>query len=251
MECLKVKELLSEYIEGVLDEQLKKSVEEHLQTCKSCSEELGLLKTYLAKIGSLEKIEAPKDFLEDLHERLQEESKFKKVIRKIFVPVTVKVPFEIAGAAAMLFFVIYLVKTMQPVEKMTAFVPSSREETTVDKLVEKEDERLRPAKTEQTVSPSEDIKENQVRLSLAMEKKRVAPPAIPQTKPIELVLLIKSDTQDIETYSGGIKPVESQITRVGLSEGVNKDMLQAQNLYEREISETDLKELGYKTLIPL
>jgi len=244
MECIKVKELLSEYIDNVLDEQLKKSVEEHLLTCNSCAEELASLKTYLEKINSLEKIEAPVNFIKSLNEKLENENpkpqeqpnfgpkpEFKDTKQKVFMPFKIKLSFKFAGALAMLLLVVYIVKVIQPSEEMTTVIPSSQEKIVTEKLMDKEAKQLALEKREEDLSSSEIIKGNQVPLSLAMEKEKTISSTVSAAKPIELVLLIKPDMQ-VRAYSS-VRTTNLQMKSVDLI-GKDKDVLESGKLREAE-----------------
>ncbi len=261
MECIKVKELLSEYIDNVLDEQLKKSVEEHLLTCNSCAEELASLKTYLEKISSLEKIEAPVNFIESLNEKLENENpkpqeqpnvepepEFKDTKQKVFMPFKIKLSFKFAGALAMLLLVVYIVKIIQPSEEMTTVIPSSQEKIVTEKLMDKEAKQLALEQREEDLSSSEIIKGNQVPLSLAMEKEKAISSTVSAAKPIELVLLIKSDIQDIGAYSS-MQPASLRMKSIDLI-GKDKDVLEGGKLREADNSEAMMDEENSVVIAP-
>lgn len=100
MKCSDVRKILADYLDGVLSQQDRALVEAHLASCKSCSEEFAFLKTYVNEAGSLEKVKAPSDFLEKVHQRLERRFSFEKLMRTLFVPVKIKIPLELAGVAA-------------------------------------------------------------------------------------------------------------------------------------------------------
>lgn len=219
MECSKVKELLNEYIDGTLSAQWKELVEEHLSKCKDCAEELTSLKAYLKTVGSLERVDAPEDFLQRVHERVKQGSRLKNVIQKIFVPVRIKLPFEVVGVAATVLFAIYLVKIMQPVEKIT---PDSsqvlRSEIATKKPI-KENEKL----DLQVTTPVATLANKELKLE------KVPSPAISdglatisEEKPIELILLIKPDIKE-GAYYRARKTTQLQ-SEAGLFEEEEKDI---------------------------
>ena len=109
MECAKIKELLSEYIDNVIDAKTKAVVEEHLKSCSGCSKELTSLKAYISDMGILKDIKAPDGFLKSVHERIDRRFEFEKIMRKIFVPIHIKVPIEALAVAAsvMLIVIVY------------------------------------------------------------------------------------------------------------------------------------------------
>ena len=100
MDCSKIKERLSEYMDEVLDAETKAVVDKHLSTCKNCQEELASLKALVSELGSMEPVESPKDFLDQLHERMEKRSRLSRILRTLFVPMRIKIPLEFAGAVA-------------------------------------------------------------------------------------------------------------------------------------------------------
>ena len=111
MECAKIKDVLSEYIDGTLDAQTEALIDEHLLTCPQCTEELASLKTLIRELGSVESFKAPDDFLEKIHERLKPRVSFRKIMHILFVPGRIKIPLEFATATAMavlIFSILYI-----------------------------------------------------------------------------------------------------------------------------------------------
>ncbi|MBE9571865.1 MAG: zf-HC2 domain-containing protein, partial [Proteobacteria bacterium] len=124
MECAKIKDLLSEYIDGTLDAQTKALIDEHLLACPKCNEELASLKTLIRELGSVESFKAPDDFLEKLHERLEPRVSFRKIMRILFVPGRIKIPLEFATATVMAVLIFSILYIQQP-EKMISDVSES------------------------------------------------------------------------------------------------------------------------------
>ncbi|MBW2059589.1 MAG: zf-HC2 domain-containing protein [Deltaproteobacteria bacterium] len=120
MECERVRELLSEYIDGLLDQETRALVEEHLSSCEGCREELASLEALVEELGSLEPVRAPGDFLERLHERIEARFTLGKLIRVLFVPVRIKVPLEAATALAIAILVLGGLYTYRPKEQIAS-----------------------------------------------------------------------------------------------------------------------------------
>ncbi len=118
MECARIRELLSEYIDGRLSAQTKALLEEHLAACKDCREEHAALESLVTELQSLEPMEAPKDFLETVHERLEPGFSFGKIIRALFVPPRIKIPLELATVMAMAVLVFSLLHIQKPTEQV-------------------------------------------------------------------------------------------------------------------------------------
>jgi len=82
MKCAGIKQLLSEYIDGVLDAQTRTGIKEHIATCAGCQKEMEELKVLVEDLGSLKHAKAPDDFLDRLHERIEPRSGFGKIIKR-------------------------------------------------------------------------------------------------------------------------------------------------------------------------
>lgn len=74
MDCHKTIELLSEYVDGMLDEEMKQEVERHIATCDSCMNEYKMLRNIIDNFHELHESDLPDDFHQKLHDRLIEES---------------------------------------------------------------------------------------------------------------------------------------------------------------------------------
>jgi hypothetical protein len=111
MECSRINELFSEYLDEVLDDSTRRTVEEHLAACGSCAEELSELRSCLAALGSLDTVTAPGDFLEQVRERIEreEQTSFLGWLKaKLFFPLRVKIPLEVAGLAMAALLVVFI-----------------------------------------------------------------------------------------------------------------------------------------------
>ncbi len=70
MECDKAKELLSAYLDGEVTEKERHLLEEHLDSCKSCRQELEELRRIVGLVASLPKEAAPEGFAQRTVARL-------------------------------------------------------------------------------------------------------------------------------------------------------------------------------------
>ena len=179
MECSQIKELLSEYMDGMLDKETADLVEKHLETCEDCREELASLRAISEELSSLESVEAPADFLNKVHERIEQRSLVSRVIRSIFVPTRLKIPFQLATAAAMAVLVFSLFNVIQS-EKQIVGVPFQSEKARTEKPPATDS--LEPAPVEPTYQAQPTL------------QKAVMPEKLAERKPIELVLLLKRET---------------------------------------------------------
>ena len=178
MECPEIKSLLSEYIDGTLDAETKEQVDQHVLTCGHCRKELASLKALVQELGSLEGVEPPKDFLDQLHKRLEKRSWFSNLLRSLFLPFRIKIPLQVAGAVAMAVLV-FSVFHFQREEFRVAEAP--------------------------VVTPKEEVAKKQADLVVGTEKRATETkprPALEKTalqrpsreaRPIEVALLLRKD----------------------------------------------------------
>ncbi|NIO03654.1 MAG: hypothetical protein GTN74_03300 [Proteobacteria bacterium] len=176
MECAEIEELLSEYIDGILGENRKALVEKHLSTCQSCREELASLKALVNELGSLDSVEAPRDFLEKLHERMEPRFGLGRLIHWLFVPVRIKVPLEFATVGAIALLIFY-VSSMEERKSQIARAPEistsvqSEEERALDTVkttLEKEPEKAKRLFEQETVRQP-DQERKTIELALILE----------------------------------------------------------------------------------
>lgn len=73
MKCNEIRELLSLYIDRMLDEKQLKEVEEHLSTCDACKNEYNEMKEMLDLLGQAEMLPVPDAFSFRLKKALKEE----------------------------------------------------------------------------------------------------------------------------------------------------------------------------------
>ena len=114
MHCSQITDLLSEYVDDVLDPTTRARVEEHLADCQTCTAELASLRTYLEAMGSLPQAQAPADLLASVHERLEHHGFFRRLLTWLFFPLRVKLPFEAAGLVAASVLVVLLYRGTDP-----------------------------------------------------------------------------------------------------------------------------------------
>lgn len=114
MKCNQTKELLSAYIDEMLDPVARKNLELHLSSCHGCTEELLTLKKYLSKVNSLRPVKAPDDFLEKVNDRIKRRFEFEKIMHTLLMPAKIKIPLETAGVLLTVVFVVIIYKIISP-----------------------------------------------------------------------------------------------------------------------------------------
>lgn len=71
MQCNDIQEMLSAYIDGVLDENEVSAVEDHIRICSFCSQELTALRETVKLLNSLGEVSPPGEFRSRLMQRLE------------------------------------------------------------------------------------------------------------------------------------------------------------------------------------
>ena len=124
MECESIRERLSEYIDDIVDPATKARMEAHLLACEQCKAELSSLRAVVGELSSLESVEAPRDFLERLHERMEPRFTIRRLAEILFLPAHIKIPLELATVAALVLLIFVGLYTHQP-EEQIALAPES------------------------------------------------------------------------------------------------------------------------------
>jgi hypothetical protein len=178
MECATIKELLSEYMDDTLDPNIRARLEDHLVTCKGCTEELTSLRALVQELHSLEPVEAPADFLDELHKRMEPRFQFSKILRMLFIPARIKIPLEFATVAVMAVLIFSFLHT-QEAEKQ--FVDMSQGPPPV-----------RFAKQHTEKPPQPNFKKDVYQAKPSLDDVTVMQPA-EETESIVLALLVETD----------------------------------------------------------
>lgn len=80
--CKEVNELMSLYIDGLLDDEKTREFEEHINNCRACRSELDEMLAVVRMCNDVEEVKVPDDFKSKLHSKLtavkEEESNKKK-----------------------------------------------------------------------------------------------------------------------------------------------------------------------------
>jgi len=114
VQCAKVEEQLSEYIDDLLDTPVRSLVDAHLQNCPACHKTLEELKTLVRDLGDLEPVSAPPDFFDKVQQRLLKRSWARRIFEALFVPPLVKLPLQFAAVAVMAILVITISYRITP-----------------------------------------------------------------------------------------------------------------------------------------
>ncbi len=110
MECSQIRAILFEHMDTEIPAEFKEEVDAHLAVCRSCAMQLEALRDQLHALGTLPKLEAPRDLFDHVRSRLEKPSIFSVLgqwLRHLFAG---KRFFQLAGAAAAAALVIVTVQ---------------------------------------------------------------------------------------------------------------------------------------------
>jgi len=124
MECNKIQETLSSYLDGILTSEENKLIDEHLKSCQKCQGALADLKKTVEHIKNIEEAEPPAWFTQKTMARIKAETGHQKgFLQKLFYPLHIKLPIEAIAVIAIAVTTIYIFKSVQS-EIQLAKVPS-------------------------------------------------------------------------------------------------------------------------------
>jgi len=113
MNCSETKELLSQYVDDVLDQKTALRVEEHCRTCAACAEELQSLQGYMRRMRSLQQVRAPADFTEKVRARIYRKPFYRRLFEALVQQASRKAAWEVVGVAAAAVIVMVIVYPFQ------------------------------------------------------------------------------------------------------------------------------------------
>lgn len=165
MNCERIQNLLSEYLEGTLSGNDQAGVTDHLRACLPCRTAQDELKETLQLFRSLPPIQAPPELLEGVRSRIAlEEAPATPLWKKLFLPAHIKVPLE-AAAAVLLFLLVYSAQKEDfpkvfspppppPAARMDAAPAAEKGTATVGRDAEKAGEPVGPVKAKVRKAPT-------------------------------------------------------------------------------------------------
>ncbi|MBI5576513.1 MAG: zf-HC2 domain-containing protein [Deltaproteobacteria bacterium] len=134
MECERIQDLLSDYLDGSISESGHADVSAHLRKCRICAETAGGLESTIRMLKAMPSMKAPPELAERIRRETERPAPSKSLLKKLFFPAHVKIPIE-AAAAILIFLLVYGIQrteqssppTPAPAARMEAAAPSTEE----------------------------------------------------------------------------------------------------------------------------
>lgn len=120
MDCSDINEKLSAYIDDELSAEERAAVGEHIKTCSRCGLALEELKKTVAHTRNIEEVEPPPWLANKIMQQVREEAEQEKgIIRKLFFPLRIKIPIQVAATLAVCVVAFIVFKSIEPEMKYT------------------------------------------------------------------------------------------------------------------------------------
>jgi len=144
MDCERVQDLLSDYLEDSLEESGRAGMHAHLQDCLRCRAAKEGLDETLMLLRGLPPADAPPELLDGIRRGIaRKEAAAAPLWKRLFLPAHVKIPLE-AAAAVLLFLLVYGAQK-EEAPKLLTHPPSARMEASSAVEAEKKMEAAAPA----------------------------------------------------------------------------------------------------------
>jgi anti-sigma factor RsiW len=108
MECRDVKNMLSEYIDGVLSDDAAASVKAHLDECGGCTETYEEMTRLIGYMRDTETVDEPADLLDNVKARLETPASPAAWLRRLFTPAPISIPVAATVIVVVAMLVFYL-----------------------------------------------------------------------------------------------------------------------------------------------
>lgn len=115
MECKKIQEKLSAYIEGLTSAEEQSMIEEHIESCRGCKKSLADLEKTISFVGDLKDVEPPAWLSQRIMARIREEAEPKdNILHKLFYPLHIKLPIQALATVLIAVSAFYIFRIIQP-----------------------------------------------------------------------------------------------------------------------------------------
>lgn len=116
MQCDKIREQLSAYLDDALSYAEKGIIDEHLRSCPECMKSLADIEMTISSIKGLDEIIPPPWLTQKVMTRVKTEAERKKksLLKKFFYPLHIKLPIEAVGIFLIAITALYVFRSMEP-----------------------------------------------------------------------------------------------------------------------------------------
>lgn len=130
MNDLPKRDLLIDYLQGALPDADHRRIEKELSSSPELREELERTQRYLDSMHQLKSERPPVDFLQKVNAKIDRPGFVAGLLRKLFLPLTTKLPFELAGLVAATLIVVVVLKPFERTRDIVSYTESVTESAT-------------------------------------------------------------------------------------------------------------------------
>lgn len=125
MTCDEISKYIPAYLEDDLTPEERKFVDEHINTCDACRQDLADFKNTFNILKDLPDVEPPPFFEQKIMSRIHEEATQKKgLLRKLFYPLRIKIPIQAMATVCIAVFAFLIYKgTESDLKRITPLPP--------------------------------------------------------------------------------------------------------------------------------
>jgi hypothetical protein len=237
MECNRVKKLLSEYIDQTIDKPTGMLIEEHLKGCEDCNYECISLNAMVKELRSMDPLQAPKDLLNKIHERIEADPLEGRTGSFSFFPSWSRIPMELlaVGLTAVLIFIIF--NMIQP-ESRIMVAPTAKDTTG---LVKETERGLKETRGNMTDLMTRTIKEmHPIQLTILLGTKPTPVPL--PSKNLRMIVSGKVAEMPLDTPDFAFNDAQGQETGKKTSTYRISDIIDAISPYEGRVISKEYKD---------
>ncbi|MBU4304529.1 MAG: zf-HC2 domain-containing protein [Candidatus Omnitrophica bacterium] len=114
MQCKECRQLLSQFLDGQLDSQRQKKMQEHLTGCPDCSSALASITEMVNVMHSMQEAEPPADFLQKVNARIDSVPWWHDVLERLVGLWPQRLPMQAAAVLATLVLAVYISNQLKP-----------------------------------------------------------------------------------------------------------------------------------------
>lgn len=124
MTCHEARELFSARIDGRLTREERLSLEHHIEGCADCRREWGHFSQTVTLLHSVREVRAPAGFAARVIQGPAREPRHRRLLRRLFLPLGVKLPLEAAALVLLSTLVIFLYRQTPELQRAVEAPPA-------------------------------------------------------------------------------------------------------------------------------
>ena len=109
MNCRKVQLLITDYLDGRIDQSEMNEIAAHIRECRDCAEEIRFLSWYRKQLEDTPRVNVPPDFLEHVIKKVSRITR-RGILEAMFSPPLIKIPIQAAALAVIVIIAVLFIR---------------------------------------------------------------------------------------------------------------------------------------------